>query len=70
VVVPLNVLLRGCEIAYYLADSGAKSHFCFQGGPELPIGHETLLGRARRGAGQRWGHGSWPAQARGTGLNV
>ena len=29
VVVPLNVLLKGREIAYHLGDSEAKAHFCF-----------------------------------------
>lgn len=37
-VVPLNVLLKGREIAYHLADSDAKAYFCFQGTPELPMG--------------------------------
>ncbi|MGZ5400721.1 MAG: long-chain-fatty-acid--CoA ligase [Nocardioides sp.] len=37
-VVPLNVLLKGREVAYHLADSDAKAYFCFQGTPELPIG--------------------------------
>src|SRR6478609_4812381 len=37
-VVPLNVLLKGREVAYHLADSGAVAYFCFQGTPELPIG--------------------------------
>ena len=37
-VVPLNVLLKGREIAYHLADSDAKALFCFQGTPELPMG--------------------------------
>src|SRR5690349_14200831 len=31
VVVPLNVLLKGREIAYHLTDSQAKAYFCFQG---------------------------------------
>jgi long-chain acyl-CoA synthetase len=31
VVVPLNVLLKGREIAYHLNDSDAKAYFCFQG---------------------------------------
>ena len=31
VVVPLNVLLKGREIAYHLNDSEAKAYFCFQG---------------------------------------
>jgi long-chain acyl-CoA synthetase len=37
-VVPLNVLLKGREIAYHLDDSDAKAYFCFQGTPELPMG--------------------------------
>ena len=37
-VVPLNVLLRGREVAYHLQDSDAKAYFCFQGSPELPMG--------------------------------
>lgn len=37
-VVPLNVLLKGREIAYHLEDCGAAAYFCFEGGPELPIG--------------------------------
>jgi len=38
VVVPLNVLLKGREVAYHLADSEAVAYFCFQGTEELPIG--------------------------------
>ena len=38
VVVPLNVLLKGREIAYHLQDSDAKAFFCFQGTPDLPMG--------------------------------
>jgi long-chain acyl-CoA synthetase len=38
VVVPLNVLLKGREIAYHLQDSDAKAFFCFQGPPDLPMG--------------------------------
>ena len=37
-VVPLNVLLRGREVAYHLADSDAKAFLCFEGTAELPIG--------------------------------
>ncbi|RCG25028.1 long-chain fatty acid--CoA ligase [Sphaerisporangium album] len=37
-VVPLNVLLQTQEIAYHLRDSQAKALFCFEGGPELPLG--------------------------------
>jgi long-chain acyl-CoA synthetase len=38
VVVPLNILLTEREIAYHLADSGAKAYFCFEGTADLPIG--------------------------------
>ncbi len=38
VVVPLNVLNKGREIAYFLKDSDAKAYFCFEGTPELPMG--------------------------------
>jgi long-chain acyl-CoA synthetase len=38
VVVPLSVLLKQDEIAYHLADSGAKAYFCFSGTDELPMG--------------------------------
>jgi long-chain acyl-CoA synthetase len=37
-VVPLNVLLKEREIAYHLADSGARVYFCFEGTHELPMG--------------------------------
>ena len=37
-VVPLNVLLKGREIAYHLEDSDAKAYFCFEGTPDLPMG--------------------------------
>lgn len=43
-VVPLNVLLKGREVAYHLADSDAKAYFCFQGTPELAIGAEGHAG--------------------------
>ncbi|MEO9322683.1 long-chain fatty acid--CoA ligase [Nocardioides sp. C4-1] len=43
-VVPLNVLLKGREVAYHLGDSDAKAYFCFQGTPELPIGAEGHAG--------------------------
>ena len=43
-VVPLNVLLKGREVAYHLADSDAKAYFCFQGTAELPIGAEGKAG--------------------------
>jgi long-chain acyl-CoA synthetase len=47
VVVPLNIMLKGREIAYHLEDSGAKAYFCFEGGPDLPIGE---FGRAGFGS--------------------
>jgi long-chain acyl-CoA synthetase len=37
-VAPLNILLTEREIAYHLADSGAKAYFCFEGTADLPIG--------------------------------
>jgi len=43
-VVPLNVLLKGREVAYHLADSGAKAYFAFEGTPELPIGEAAWEG--------------------------
>jgi long-chain acyl-CoA synthetase len=44
VVVPLNVLLKGREIAYHLGDSEAKAYFCFQGTPDLPMAEEGNVG--------------------------
>jgi long-chain acyl-CoA synthetase len=44
VVVPLNVLLKGREVAYHLADSEAKAYLCFQGTAELPMGTEGYAG--------------------------
>ena len=44
VVVPMNVLLKGREIAYHLGDSEARAYFCFQGTPELPMGAEGHAG--------------------------
>ncbi|MFF0815721.1 long-chain fatty acid--CoA ligase [Rhodococcus sp. NPDC003318] len=38
VVVPLNTMLKGREIAYHLEDSGARVYFCAEGTEELPIG--------------------------------
>jgi len=43
-VVPLNVLLKGREVAYHLGDSDAKAYFCFEGTDELPIGAEGYAG--------------------------
>ena len=38
VVVPLNILLKGREVAYHLDDSDAKAYFCFEGTADLAIG--------------------------------
>jgi len=43
-VVPLNVLLKGREVAYHLDDSDARAYFCFEGTAELPIGQEGYAG--------------------------
>ncbi len=43
-VVPLNVLLKGREVAYHLQDSGAKAFFAFEGSAELPIGEAAWEG--------------------------
>src|SRR4051794_28159470 len=44
VVVPLNVLLKGREIAYHLADSQARAYFCFQGTADLPMAADGHAG--------------------------
>ncbi|RYP86705.1 long-chain fatty acid--CoA ligase [Nocardioides guangzhouensis] len=44
VVAPLNVLLKGREVAYHLNDSEAKAYFCFQGTPDLPMAQEGYAG--------------------------
>ncbi len=44
VVVPLNVLLKGREVAYHLEDSDAKAYVCFEGTLELPMGAEGWAG--------------------------
>jgi len=44
VVVPINVLMKGREIAYHLADSDAKAYFCFQGAADLPMGEYGFEG--------------------------
>jgi long-chain acyl-CoA synthetase len=48
-VVPLNVLLKGREIAYHLEDSDAKAYLCFEGTPELPMGTEGHKGFEQAG---------------------
>ena len=44
VVVPISVLSKSREIAYYLRDSDAKAFICFQGTPELPMGEFGFAG--------------------------
>lgn len=44
--VPLNVLLKGREIAYHLDDCDAKAYFCFEGTAELPMAREGADGFA------------------------
>jgi len=43
-VVPLNVLLKGREVAYHLADSEARAYFAFEGTADLPIGEQAWRG--------------------------
>ncbi|RYJ05422.1 MAG: long-chain fatty acid--CoA ligase, partial [Actinomycetales bacterium] len=43
-VVPLNVLLKGREVAYHLADSDAKAYIAFEGTVDLPIGEAAWEG--------------------------
>ena len=47
VVVPLNVLLKGREVAYHLADCEARAYVCFEGTPELPMAAEGHTGFAQ-----------------------
>ncbi|CAA9319932.1 MAG: Long-chain-fatty-acid--CoA ligase [uncultured Nocardioidaceae bacterium] len=47
VVVPLNVLLKGREIGYHLADCEAKAYLCFQGTADLPMAAEGSAGFER-----------------------
>lgn len=44
VLVPMNVLLKGREIAFHLNDSETKAFFCFEGTPELPMAQEGHAG--------------------------
>ncbi len=44
VVVPLNVLFKGREVAYHLADSDAMAYFCFEGTAELAMAEAGLAG--------------------------
>lgn len=50
VVVPINVLLKGPEIAYHLQDSEANAFFCFEGSPELPMGVDGHAGFQQAGS--------------------
>ncbi|RYE76229.1 MAG: long-chain fatty acid--CoA ligase, partial [Myxococcales bacterium] len=43
-VVPLNILLKGREVAYHLDDSDAVAYFCFEGTADLAIGAEGWAG--------------------------
>ncbi|BBC41590.1 long-chain-fatty-acid--CoA ligase [Photobacterium damselae subsp. piscicida] len=38
VAVPLNIQLKGTEVAYHLSDSDAVAFICFQGNDALPTG--------------------------------
>jgi len=44
VVVPLNVLFKGREVAYHLDDSDASAYFCFEGTAELAMAEAGLAG--------------------------
>jgi long-chain acyl-CoA synthetase len=44
VVVPLNVLLKGREVAYHLGDAEAKAYFCFEGTADLPMAKDGYAG--------------------------
>ena len=44
IVVPLNVLFKGREVAYHLQDSDAKAVLCFEGTPELPLAEMVKAG--------------------------
>ncbi len=43
-VVPLNVMFKGREVAYHLADCEAKAYFAFEGTSDLPIGEAAWEG--------------------------
>ena len=44
VVVPLNILLKGREVAYHLDDADVKAYFCFEGTADLDIGAQGHAG--------------------------
>jgi long-chain acyl-CoA synthetase len=50
VVVPLNVLFKGREIAYHLKDSDAKAYICFEGTAELPMAQMGYAGFKEAGS--------------------
>ena len=47
-VVPLNVLLKGREVAYHLGDSDAKAFFCFEGTAGCRSARRATPGSRRR----------------------
>ncbi|MER6426274.1 long-chain fatty acid--CoA ligase [Streptomyces sp900105245] len=54
VVVPLNVLLKGREIAYHLDDADVSAYFCFEGTPELAMAAEGHAGYEEVGSVQHF----------------
>tara|TARA_B110000483_G_scaffold57485_1_gene71887 strand:+ start:245 stop:1789 length:1545 start_codon:yes stop_codon:yes gene_type:complete len=42
IVVPMSIMLKANEIAYFIKDAGLKIIFVYEGSPELPILKETL----------------------------
>ena len=54
VVVPLNILLKGREVAYHLDDSDAKAYFCFEGTADLAIGEWGWQGFQQTDACERF----------------
>lgn len=49
VAVPLNIMLKGSEIAYHLSDSQAHAFLCHEGMPGLPLGAEGQAGFEQAG---------------------
>ena len=54
VVVPINVLLKGAEIAYHLKDSDSRAFLCFEGTPDLPLGQAGWDGFCEAGTCERF----------------
>jgi len=50
VVVPINVLNKPREVAYYLRDSEARAYFCFEGTPQLPMAENGYAGFQQAGS--------------------